>query len=404
MSLINDVLRDLEKRERAAPTAVQVAFGQAPTTGRHLTLLWRSLAWLSLLLCALALLWALFWTLLWWLRLPPEQPATPAVAQLNIAPKAATSANLLPPLPTASAVHAEGQPTPQPQPQSQPVLRPEPQPAPEPQPVPEPRLALQPAGQPEPTVTPPARQPEVATPSPATTLPSVPAPTAAPTQPVPAAQMAGTAARNPPSGIQIRRVNAPPAASTATSPTNLASLEQVQRDLDRGLVRQAELQLHNLLQVQPEHGQARLLLARIYLHQNRSPDAVQLLQSATGQTRSGTGQIQSATGQTPQPDFDLLLAASLRETGQHAQAADLYQRLTRQYPGSQQALLGLALSQDAAGQWLAATGSYRMLLDSPDPRTVQLASQRLQIVQQRAWRANSPALTQPSTSEEASNP
>lgn len=209
--------------------------------------------------------------------------------------------------------------------------------------------------------------------------------------------MAGTAARNPPSGIQIRRVNAPPAASTATSPTNLASLEQVQRDLDRGLVRQAELQLHNLLQVQPEHGQARLLLARIYLHQNRSQDAVQLLQSAPGQ-------IQSATGQTPQPDFDLLLAASLRETGQHAQAADLYQRLTRQYPGSQQALLGLALSQDAAGQWLAATGSYRMLLDSPDPRTVQLASQRLQIVQQRAWRTNPPALTQPSTSEEASNP
>lgn len=204
-------------------------------------------------------------------------------------------------------------------------------------------------------------------------------------------QMAGTATQKSSAGIQIRRAGGP---STASAPaTDLVSLESVHHDLNQGLVQRAEQQLLSVLQVQPEHDEARLLLARIYLHQNRSHNALQLLQAGTGDA--------------PQPEFDLLLAASLRETGQHARAAELYQHLTRQYPGSSQALLGLALSQEAAGQWQAAAGSYQQLLDSSDPRTAQLAGQRLPVVQQQALHAataNSPPPAQPSTRERTRNP
>jgi tetratricopeptide (TPR) repeat protein len=77
------------------------------------------------------------------------------------------------------------------------------------------------------------------------------------------------------------------------------------------------------------------------------------------------------------PEYHLLLAASHRQAGDHAAAAEHYRALTGVLPRSGAAWIGLGASLESLEQPAEAAKAYNRALEGDDDRAARFARQRL---------------------------
>lgn len=428
MSLINQVLREVDQRHAHAPPGAPSAAGHArpaPARSQRRPLLLLALAGLAG--AALAG---------WWLNAPTAPPASPAV-QAATEPAAAGYAQGFS---SDKVAQAETAPAPTPAP-AQTSVSPEPTSAsPEPTSAgagaqaaadarteaaasgaalasidsarPSDPLAPQAAGDTElaavttETAAPAGAQPAaISTPVPAPTRPS----SAAAALPVPvlpaladaqqrqadqAAAAAADAAESAASGqISIRRADRP---AHADDPFQAA-----QRALARGQSGLAEQRLQELLAAQAGHVEARRLLAMLLIAGGRRSAAEETLQQGLAQTSAPAlaGLLARLLADRDQLDqalavleahapalagdveYHLLYAALLRQAGRHAEALAHYQSLTRVAPASAAAWVGLGASHEALEQPDAARAAYQQAVRLDQPELAAFARSRLRALQ-----------------------
>ena len=182
-----------------------------------------------------------------------------------------------------------------------------------------------------------------------------------------------------------------------------AALDSARRALARGQTGVSISRLQTLLDAQPDLAEARILLARTLLASGRprraeallgdglarAPDnhelAFWLARNRLEQNRPEAA-LETLEAHAPAvdetPDFHLLLGATLRQLERHEQALDTYRRISEFFPGNARAWLGRALSAEALGQINTARTAYRRTLEHGDARTAQLARRRLQALDQ----------------------
>ncbi|TVS11980.1 MAG: hypothetical protein EA419_06435 [Wenzhouxiangella sp.] len=376
MSLINDVLRDLDKRRAEAPALRQKAPAQAE--GPAGIGLRRPL---SVGVAAVAIAVALAW----WL-LPGNDRATgttvgEAIQTIDMpAPEAPVPAPMQPaPEPVVlAAVQESPAPAieasePSPATRSQPGAADDPsdgagsgpitaaEPAPEretPEPQPDPLASIAPTSQPAP-----------------------------PTRPDAAVEPANEETTD--GQISIRRADRPDAERDPFG--------EARRALGRGQHSLAEDRLRGLLIGQPDHVEARHLLATVLASTGRGPDAIDLLEQGLEHHSSPDlagllGRLLAERGETgralavlnahapdidSEPDYHLLHAALLRQAGDHAAARDRYLAITRTVPTSAAAWIGLAASHESLGDTEAARAAYRQALRHDQAELAGFARGRL---------------------------
>ena len=403
MSLINQVLREVDQRQGAGSSNASIQPGAAaPAPRRRGRPLWPALA--ALLVLSVPLAW-------WWLGQPgePSRPAAelaapqpPALAQPLPAPRPepaaetrqATSttpldpapAEISPPepapaagtLPAQAAADIGNQAAP---PESARAPNPDTSPAePSPAAVAEPAATTAPAETAQATLT----EPPAITPMPALTTPAAP-----PQRPAAGAAAEVDSADPPAAQISIQRADRP---TRAADP-----LEEAQRALSRGQTGLAEERLRELLGAQAEHIEARRLLATLLAASGRRPAAVALLEEGLalqssaalagllGRLLAEGGELQPALTvlATHAPalddniDYHLLHAALLRQAGRHTEARDQYQTLTRLAPANAAAWVGLGASHEALGQADAARMAYQQALRLDQAELAAFARARL---------------------------
>lgn len=394
VSLINDVLRDLERRGHPeAPRALPPAQRPARPTRR----------WLWWVLAA-----ALAGVLLHWsLGGDPSRP--PA----NEAPLAETGAGTPPPADEAqpgepaSAVlgmlprSATAGETGEPEAREDEDPRPAPVPAPEPEPE-----------------TPAEREPAAESPATAATT----ARDRGPEPPTTGAEGSGDerakADRTPDPGAPaaMRRADASQrqtrtdgdgdivirrSGDTGTRETGDDGLAAAKRALGRGQRALAISRLANLLDADPDHLDARLLLARLHIEDGRPRAAGELLDAGLdrqpgdpalafllGRLLLEQGRLSEArmvlTEHAPpvgtDPDYHLLLALAHRQAGDHDAAISVYRDVTETSPGVGAAWVGLGVSLEAAGDGPGARAAYRRAVGGDDRRAAMFARQRLSVM------------------------
>jgi len=391
VSLINDVLRDLDKRQTAAPTArQQEPAPAAPRAGRPAG---RTLT-VAVVLVALAV------PLGWWLLPGTEQPASTA------APPQTRSLD-------RPAAEAPAQPTPEPkvlaavQDSSAPDgagsrVSPAPPPAPagtdntaDPA-ASAPGAAAEPAREAHQAQAAPPEAPSPVSPPDLPVLaraaPQIPAQAPAPAEPAAASAAEPMPRETGDSRISIRRADRP-----GNQPDPFA---EARRALGRGQQRLAEDRLRGLLADQPDHLEARHLLATVLASSGRGPAAVRLLEEGLQQHSAPTlagllGRLLAESGETARalsvlethapdidraPDYHLLHAALLRQAGDHAAARDRYLAITRATPTSAAAWMGLAASHEALGETDAARAAYQQTLRHDRAELAAFARSRLRVL------------------------
>lgn len=178
-------------------------------------------------------------------------------------------------------------------------------------------------------------------------------------------------------------------------------LESAKRALGRGQRGLAESKLKRLLDDRPENVNARLLLARLYIENGRPRSAGELLEEGleTGSENSGIAalygrllleQDRVATARTvldehappvqSDPDYHLLLAMAHRRAGDQEAAIAAYRRLTETSPGLGAAWVGLGVSLEAQGDTLGARTAYQRATGGDDRRAAAFARQRLAVM------------------------
>lgn len=388
MSLINDVLRDLERRgETDVPRALPRA--EAPRGRRHHWVWWV----LAATLAGVLLHWRLGGT-------PPATPpdsarlaatdtvdrapepaAGPAPAVLSVMPREAKAAESA----TPSAVAREDRPEP---PESGPVAQPreEPEPA-----VPEPSrdepaneaseaaLAAS-VGEPGPAeAAPPAVERVAQAPREATDKPG---------------RQTGAGAAPANDGIVIQRSGAGPEHSED-------GLAAAKRALGRGQRALATSRLERLVEDAPGNTEARLLLARLHIEDGRPRKAGELLKAGLEETPAASGiallwgrllldQGQVAMARTvltehappvaAEPDYHLLLAMAHRQAGESEAAIRTYRHIAETSPGVGAAWVGLGVSLETKGDIEGARSAYRNALGGNDRRAAAYARQRLAVM------------------------
>lgn len=214
----------------------------------------------------------------------------------------------------------------------------------------------------------------------------------APTDPVAVAAPAPepvtqtTSAPNPAARIEIQR-----AATISDDP-----VDQALRAISRGQFGLAQSHLNDHLAEQPGDVRARLLSAEVLVSQQRPGAARQLLE--TGLDPASAQDIAPALARLlqsddpvqarqillrhpPEPsgarDYHLLLAALHRQVGAHDEAADLYRRLTEINPDHAVAWVGLGSSLESLGEPEKARSAYQTAAIVDDARLGAFARQRL---------------------------
>lgn len=150
--------------------------------------------------------------------------------------------------------------------------------------------------------------------------------------------------------------------------------------LGNGKTAAAQVTLEEALAISPGHVQARETLAAVLLNSGRVSEAasrlregLQIAPGATPLARlyarilvdqgdvSGAVNVLERAGPavSEDPDYYALLAALYRQEQKHAQAAQVYQQILMQRPGVASWWMGLALSQDAMGEAPAALKAYQ---------------------------------------------
>lgn len=190
--------------------------------------------------------------------------------------------------------------------------------------------------------------------------------------------------------ISIRRADQPAA--------DAEPMEEAQRALSRGQTGLAEERLRELVEKKPEHHEARRVLATLWATSGRTSDAIDLLEQGLaeqtspelatllGRLLADLGEIDRALdmlqAHAPEaaqhPDHQLLHAALLRQSGQHAEALVRYQALTEAVPANAAAWVGLAASHEALGQPELARLAYRQALRLDQGELAAFARGRLQ--------------------------
>ncbi len=194
----------------------------------------------------------------------------------------------------------------------------------------------------------------------------------------------------PEANISIRRADG---GAAETDPLTAA-----RRMLARGQFQRAESRLRELTEAQPELSEAYELLAGTLMRRSRHDDAARALESGLEQARDPAplaallgrlllerGEIARARSvleaHAPRlaadPEYHLLLAAARRQAGDHAAAAEHYRELTAVVPRSGPAWVGLGASLESLKQTEDAASAYRHALDGDDERAARFARQRL---------------------------
>lgn len=169
--------------------------------------------------------------------------------------------------------------------------------------------------------------------------------------------------------------------------------------LGQGKQQRAQLELADTLTILPTHARARETQAALLLNEGRVSEAanslregLQLVPQATplaklyarilvdqGGTRDAVTVLERARpAVSADPDYYALLAALYRQEKKYAQAARVYQQILLQRPGVASWWMGLALSQDAMGEKPQALEAFQRA-----QRVGGLSAQVLQYVQSR---------------------
>lgn len=166
---------------------------------------------------------------------------------------------------------------------------------------------------------------------------------------------------------------------TADQQSQLA-FQRAVKMLGRGKQQAAQLALEEALSIAPTHLRARETLAALLLNEGRVSEAasslrdgLQLMAGATplaklyarilvdqGDVTMAVGVLERALpAVSADPEYHALLAALYRQEKKYAQAARTYQQILLQRPGVASWWMGLALSEDAMGKNAKALVSFQ---------------------------------------------
>lgn len=166
---------------------------------------------------------------------------------------------------------------------------------------------------------------------------------------------------------------------TADQQSQLA-FQRAVKMLGRGKQQAAQLALEASLSFAPTHMRARETLAALLLNEGRVSEAasslrdgLQLMAGATplaklyarilvdqGDIATAVGVLERARpAVSADPEYHALLAALYRQEKKYAQAARTYQQILLQRPGVASWWMGLALSQDAMGEGAPALNAFQ---------------------------------------------
>ena len=155
--------------------------------------------------------------------------------------------------------------------------------------------------------------------------------------------------------------------------------------LQEGRANAAELDFRDALKLDPSHGSARQALLGLLLGSGRNIEAEELLRKALAinprQPRHAmvlarleversdvTGAINTMVGVLPyvqsNPDFYAFLAALLQREGRHREAADYYRTALRGVPGNGVWMMGLGISLRASNQSTEAREVFQRAIES----------------------------------------
>ncbi len=155
--------------------------------------------------------------------------------------------------------------------------------------------------------------------------------------------------------------------------------------LQEGRANAAELDFRDALQLDPAHSSARQALLGLLLDSGRNNEAEELLRKALEinprQPRHAmvlarlevergevTGAINTMVGVLPyvqsDPDFHAFLAALLQREGRHREAVDYYRAALRGVPGNGVWMMGLGISLRAANQSAEAREAFQHAIES----------------------------------------
>lgn len=166
----------------------------------------------------------------------------------------------------------------------------------------------------------------------------------------------------------------------------------------------AEAHLREVIESTPHSTEAFELLATILLHRQRGSEAESLLERGLesagnphqlalllGRLRlehgETAGAIEVLSEHAPEmdeaADHHLLLALAHRQAGDHAAAAEIYRRLSAVTPGRARVWLGLGVSLEALARFEEAATAYRRAAAGDDPQATRFARQRLAAIERR---------------------
>ena len=183
----------------------------------------------------------------------------------------------------------------------------------------------------------------------------------------------------------------------AVSSPETESLLAARRALARGQEGLARLQLESRLDQAPGDHEARLLLAQVHQRTGRVAAAGRVLEAGLDQPepapiaaalarqllardqpeRARDLLLAHAPDSKNDADYQLLLGAALRQNGQHEQALALYQSLADTHPRRGQVWIGLGSTLETLHQPQAAREAYQRALQADDPRAIAFARGRL---------------------------
>lgn len=177
------------------------------------------------------------------------------------------------------------------------------------------------------------------------------------------------------------------------------SIIAARRALARGQTDLARHHLQAQLDRTPVDHEARLLLARVHDQSGHGSAAITLLEAGLNQPEpapiaAALARMLLERGQDERArdllldhapamdaganaDYHLLLAAALRQTGQHDQALVLYRALSETRPHWGQVWIGLGSTLETLDQPQAARSAYQRALQADDPRAIAFARGRL---------------------------
>lgn len=176
--------------------------------------------------------------------------------------------------------------------------------------------------------------------------------------------------------------------------------------LQEGRANAAELEFRDALKVDPSHGSARQALLGLLLDNGRNNEAEEVLRKTLStnprQPRHAmvlarlevergevTGAINTMVGVLPyvrsDPDFHAFLAALFQRDGRHREAADYYRTALRGVPGNGVWMMGLAISLRASNQSAEAHDAFQRAIDSK-----QLSPELQEFVQRQLRELSAP--------------